>query len=141
MIQDNQTNTIYFSELLKTNPKYSKACERITSILDQNNVNYHFLPNTNDIWARDYMPIQVTSDNFIEYRYDPDYLQSKKERSVKTYPDIVCDSIGLNTIKSDLIIDGGNVIKSNSCAILTDKILVENAEKYSVPSQTISSNS
>ena len=88
-----------------------------------------------NIFTRDYMPIQVTSNKFIEYRYDPNYLQSKKGRTIKTYPDIVCDSIGFNTIKSDLIIDGGNVIKSNHCAILTDKILVENKEKYSM--QTI----
>ena len=77
------------------------------------------------------MPIQVTKNKYIEYRYDPDYLQSKKSRSIKTYPDIVCDCIGLNTIKSDMIIDGGNIIKSNNCAILTDKIVVENTEKYS----------
>ena len=77
------------------------------------------------------MPIQVAENKFIEYRYDPDYLQSKKSRSLKTYPDLICDSIGLNTIKSDLIIDGGNVIKSNHCAILTDKIVQENRNKYS----------
>ena len=77
------------------------------------------------------MPNQVTTDKFIEYRYNPDYLQSVKSRTTKTYPDTACDCIGLNTIKSNLILDGGNVIKSNDCAVLTDKVVVENTEKYS----------
>ncbi len=32
------------------------------------------LYNTTDIWARDYMPIQLTDDLFLSYTYKPDYL-------------------------------------------------------------------
>ena len=39
------------------------------------------------------MPIQATENSFIEYRYDPDYLQGnsdeKETRELKIYPDIV----------------------------------------------------
>lgn len=130
MITDAQTNFVYFSELLQTKPKYSAFCERLTSILDKHGIDYAFLPETNDIWCRDYMPVQVDENNFIEYRYDPDYLQDKKYRKLKTYPDLVCESIGLKTIKSDLILDGGNIIKWRNKVILTDKIIPENATKY-----------
>lgn len=128
MISDNQTNKIYFSDLLRTDPRYTKTCGQITKILDSLEVNYQFLEKTKDIWARDYMPIQVSEDKFIEYRYDPDYLQGEEKgyRDLKTYPDIVCDSIPLTTTKSEIILDGGNVIKSNNCVILTDKIVKEN---------------
>jgi len=93
---------------------------------------YDFLNNTRDIWARDYMPIQVSKDKFIEFRYDPDYLQGigKERRAVKTYPDIVCDNLGIKTVKSDIILDGGNVIKSDNAVILTDKIVKENERTY-----------
>ncbi|NOZ34073.1 MAG: agmatine deiminase family protein [Chlorobi bacterium] len=92
------------------------------------------IPNTNDIWARDYMPVQVSKDKFIEFRYDPDYLQGNSEdietRELKTYTDIVCDSLGLKTIKTDIILDGGNVVKSENAIILTDKIVWENKRHY-----------
>lgn len=90
-----------------------------------------FLPKTNDIWARDFMPIQVNDNKFIEYRYDPDYLQAKKYRELKTYSDIVCDTMGLKTVKTDIILDGGNVIKSSNHVLLADKIVLENLIKYS----------
>lgn len=128
MIADQETNTVYFSELLKS--QFAETCEKITSVLDSLNITYHLLPNTKDIWARDYMPIQVSKSKYVEYRYDPDYLQAKKYRKVKSYPDIICDTIGLKTYKTDLVIDGGNVIKSQNCVIMTDKVLVENSANY-----------
>lgn len=128
MISDNQTNTVYFSELLKIDSRFTETCNQITRILDSFKVRYDFLEKTKDIWARDYMPMQVSEDKFVEYRYDPDYLQGteKGNRDLKTYPDIVCDSINLKTIKTDIILDGGNVVKSRNCVILTDKIVKEN---------------
>lgn len=135
MIPDSETNRIYFSELLKTNSRFSCTCLRITSLLDSFGVSYKFLPDTKDIWARDYMPIQVKPDKFIEFRYDPDYLQGTsmdiETREIKTYPDIVCHSINLKTIKTDIILDGGNIVRSSNAIILTDKILEENRLTYS----------
>jgi len=128
MIADKDTNSIYFSELLKTDKSFPKSAKLITDILDSFNVTYSFLPNTKDIWARDFMPIQVTETKFIEYRYDPDYLQGKGKgyRDLKTYPDIICETLKLKTIKTDIILDGGNLVKSNNSIILTDKIVNEN---------------
>lgn len=128
MISDNQTNTVYFSELLNSDSRYSATCKQITKILDSYKVSYNFLEKTKDIWARDYMPIQVSDNKFVEYRYDPDYLQGKEKgyRDKKTYPDIVCDWLKLETMKTDIILDGGNVIKSKNYVVLTDKIVTEN---------------
>ncbi len=137
MIADNETDIVYFSEILKTNNRFSDTRDSILDILRNNKVSCCFLPETRDIWARDYMPIQVSDNTFLEYRYDPDYLQGEENRILKTYPDIVCDSLGLKTIKTDILIDGGNVIKSKDSVILTDKILVENKGIYE-PAQLIS---
>lgn len=132
MISDNQSNKVYFSELLKTKSKFAATCHEITKILDSFEVRYAFLKKTKDIWARDYMPIQVSEDRFVEYRYDPNYLLStaKGDRDSKTYPDIVCDWLNQKTIKTDIILDGGNVIKSKNHVILTDKIVLENQYWY-----------
>lgn len=128
MIIDQETNFVYFSELFSKN--FEKEYTEITSILNKFKVGNSLLKETKDIWCRDYMPIQVSSNKFIEYRYDPDYLQAKKYRTIKTYPDMVCNSINLKTEKSDLIIDGGNVIKSKKSIILTNKIEFENKDSY-----------
>jgi agmatine/peptidylarginine deiminase len=132
MISDKATNVIYFSNKLKTNSIFSETVEQLTQLLDHIRIEYSFLPNTKDIWARDYMPIQISENNFIEYRYDPDYLQGKTKgfRNLKTYPDIVCDSMKLKTIKTDIILDGGNIVKSSNCIVLTDKIVQENKHQY-----------
>jgi len=133
MISDFKTNTIYFSELLKTDLRFSETSNKIISTIETYGTKIKFLPDTKDIWARDYMPIQINDKKFIEYRYDPDYLQGnwKGHRDLKTYPDIVCDSIKLPREKSDLIMDGGNFVKSSDCVILTEKIIKENRLFYS----------
>lgn len=133
MISDRETNTVYISNLLKIDYRFSDTYVQISETLKSFGIKPKFLPDTKGIWARDYMPIQVSKNQFIEYRYDPDYLQGKWKgcRNIKTYPDIVCDSIELITTKSDIILDGGNVVKSKNCAILTDKVVVENRLSYS----------
>jgi agmatine/peptidylarginine deiminase len=133
MISDFQSNAIYFSELLVKDKRFTETSNEISAILDSLKINHNFLPPfTNDIWARDYMPIQISKDKFVEFRYDPDYLQDigKYGRNIKTYPDLVCDALSLKTVKSDIIIDGGNVVKSENNVILTDKIIQENKNLY-----------
>ncbi|MCY1719245.1 agmatine deiminase family protein [Prolixibacteraceae bacterium Z1-6] len=130
MISDRETNKIFFSNQLKIDFPYT--CTEIEHVLNSFGIQPYFLPETKDIWARDYMPIQIAKDVFVEYRYDPDYLQgtTKNRRELKTYPDIVCDAIKLPTKKTDIILDGGNVVKSKNAIILTDKVVVENKRTY-----------
>jgi agmatine/peptidylarginine deiminase len=133
MIADWQTNKIYLSGMLLK--KFPITYNMLVEHLKVFGYIPERLPNTFDIWARDYMPIQIADNKFVEYRYDPDYLQGNSEqietRELKTYPDIICDAIGLKTIKTDIIIDGGNVVKSDNTLILTDKVIWENERHYS----------
>jgi len=125
MIADSRTNTIYFSDLLRTDERYSVTFNDLKRVLGASGMQYDFLNKTKDIWARDYMPIQVSKDKFVEFRFDPDYLQGsgRERRELKTYPDIVCDDLGVKTVKSDIILDGGNVIKSDNAVILTEDFI------------------
>jgi agmatine/peptidylarginine deiminase len=127
MIPDWQTNKLYFSGRLEID--HSKSHANILNALNALQIEPLYLTDTKDVWARDYMPIQIGQDKFIEYRYDPDYLQGKRKgfRDLKTYPDIVCNRNNLpTTIKSDLLLDGGNIVKSENSIILTDKVAIEN---------------
>jgi len=132
MITDNQTDKVYLSSRLELDEEFKPVCKFIIKEFEKIGIEYELLNLTNDIWARDYMPIQVSENKFIEFRYDPDYLQGTKKgyRDLKTYPDIVCDKQNIKTIKSGIILDGGNVVKSSNCVILTNKIFKENKYNY-----------
>lgn len=135
MISDFDTNTIYFSDHLRTDPAFLKTNDQLLNVLGELNISPKYLFGTNDIWARDFMPIQISDNKFLEYLYDPDYLQGnsnkKNTREIKSYPDLICDLHNFKTLKSPIILDGGNVVKSNDCVIMTDKVLWENKRLYS----------
>lgn len=133
MIADWQTETIYFSEWLRKLQAFTPVSRFIEKELTARHVPFEFLQGTNDIWARDYMPVQVSDEKFIEFRYDPDYLQgtAKCRRNYKTYPDIVCQHHSISTLKSGLIVDGGNVVKSSKAVIISEKVFAENRHNFS----------
>lgn len=128
MITDQQTNAVFFSDLLRTDSKYSEECISIIAILEKHQIEYNFLLSTKDVWCRDYMPVQISKDSFLQYNYDPDYLKPRIYHTRRTNPNITNSSLALQTIQLDLILDGGNIIKSSNSLILTDKILAENKE-------------
>ena len=127
MITDKKTNTVYFSEKLKE--QFPEVAGDIYSTIKLLGTDCRFLPGTKDIWTRDYMPVQVNEHKFIQYAFHPDYLQ--KFEDIKSDPESICTSLNLKTVKSDIVLDGGNVIKSDNCVIMTDKIILENIQKYS----------
>ena len=128
LIQDNQTNILYLSELLKGDTKgfqkYKPFYERFVRLLEENNIEVRFLQSTKDIWARDYMPIQIGEDKFVQFDYQPPYaLKYKKYQHTISDPQEVCAANGFTPKVSTLKIDGGNVIKGSDFLILTDRVL------------------
>ena len=132
MICDYQTNKVYLAEGIKG---YPKVAENLLFALYKVGVEIEYLPcsmSKKHVWARDYMPIQTTG-GYVQYVYDPDYL--KKDRDYIPDYDAICKKLGLNCVKTKLVIDGGNVVKGKRSVIMTDKVLVENkmfTQKYVV---------
>lgn len=123
MIKDNETNLLYLSDQLALRQSFFNE---LRFILNRNKIQYKILPNTKDIWCVDYMPIQKTTDSFIQFTYQPDYLQNKKYISTQTDTSLVCTAINIETERSNIKIDGGNVIRGKDWVVLTDKIFKEN---------------
>lgn len=114
---------IYFSQHLTA---YS-CWANIKQALEENGIAYGFLPNTKDIWARDYMPA-YSNGHYVSYVYNPDYLQNEKNKKYITdNVEEVFDFSNDSVIKTKLVIDGGNVIMCGDKVIMTDKIFVENS--------------
>jgi agmatine deiminase len=126
MIADFETNIVYFSDLLRTKDEFIHICSSILEILDKYNVQYDFLHGTNDIWARDYMPIQTSKDRFIQFRYEPTYLNDYLELHSDTK--LVCQLNNIQPIFSEINIDGGNIVKWTDKVLLTDRIYTENPQ-------------
>lgn len=125
IVSDADTTVVYLSSLLKD--ECPLFYPRFIGLLEANNIPFRIMNSTNDIWARDYMPIQIYDERFIQYRYNPDYLQSTMEdRSFITDTEAVCKEIGIESIKTDLVIDGGNVVKAGRYIIMTEKVYAEN---------------
>ncbi|MBQ7734439.1 MAG: agmatine deiminase family protein [Bacteroidales bacterium] len=129
MLTDHLTNTVFLSDWL------SKECPilylSLTKTLQDNAVNYRILANTNDIWCRDFMPIQTDEKRFVFYQYNPDYLQDKHKRRYITNVNHVQNIDFLRqaeTANLDLVLDGGNVVKCGNKVVMTEKVFVENKE-------------
>jgi len=83
------------------------------------------LPETKDVWAVDYMPIQIDRNRFVQFVYKPSYFK-KKELVFRSDVDVICDQIKLERTKSPILLDGGNVVRTETKAIMTDRIYTEN---------------
>jgi len=125
MIPDNKTNFLYLADTLPKN--YSNFYYRFEKVLKDCNISFDILPQTKDVWAVDYMPIQIEQNKFVRFVYNPFYLQSKKYLKTISEVDKICEEIGIETIKSNIVLDGGNVTRTSDKVIMTDRIFKDNS--------------
>jgi agmatine deiminase len=126
MINDHNTNFLYLADTLpKKHPQFYK---RFIKLLNQHKITHQLIPNTKDIWCRDYMPIQNSLRQLISFDYFPDYLNDSPD--ITTENREVCDAMGLEYFVSYVSLDGGNVIHYDNSVIMCDKVIEENAWKY-----------
>lgn len=123
MISDKDTNFVYFSSLIKE--QFPQSFKKVQEVLDKHSISYGFLECTKDIWCRDYMPIQLDKDRFVQFQYNPSYLD--KYPKLKSDPKKVLAANGISAQLSDINLDGGNVVKVKDKAIITDRVFKENS--------------
>jgi len=126
MITNFETNKVLIAKGL-TSQHYLDATHWLLGFMHHHGIEWGLLPNTSSplhIWARDYMPVQVSKEKFIRFCYTPDYLQDSPEYKPDT--SAILSELGIQVIDSDIIADGGNVISCGDKVIMTDKIIREN---------------
>ena len=123
MVTDSQTDAVFFSAWLTG----LECWKDIRAALEQFHVPYGLLSDTRDYWVRDFMPVQLSPDVYLQYVYIPDYL---RDSAVYRTDGAVCfEKLKLSDVrvtKTDVVLDGGNVIKCGDSVIMTDKIFYEN---------------
>lgn len=137
MITEQYKDTVFFSNLFARH--YPLEYKQIKQILQQNHVRSGLLYNTADYWCRDYMPVQRYYNDFVQFKYFPDYLQEKGPYRTDSTPVIQSLKLNFHYNQSPLNIDGGNIVsceqkqqetahvpKLKSDIIMTEKIFKEN---------------
>ena len=126
MFNNKEINFVYLSELLQSDKRFADTCLQLIQILNKHSIDYGLLKSTKDIWCRDYMPIQVEKEQFVQFRYEPSYL--KGYLNLQSDPGIVCKANKINPQFSEINLDGGNVVNWNDRAIISDRIFDENPD-------------
>lgn len=140
-ITDDKANMVFISSWIdkKSGGLDKKVRENVKSCIEEfaGKDNCELLINTKDVWARDYMPIQLTKEVYLGYTYKPDYLDSSSgyEKCVTNWilHNVHAEKFKFKKIKCvqmPLVLDGGNVVKAvlndKPCMIMCEKILKEN---------------
>lgn len=124
MIADRETNVVYVADTLER--RFPSVHCGLKSILEQRGIPLRTIPGTRDIWCRDYMPIQVAEDRFVQFRYAPDYLTGKY-RHLRADGEIGSNLPWMkNCVRSEIVLDGGNVVGGRDRVIVCDKVFAEN---------------
>ena len=133
LMHDRETTEVYFSLWLKDKKEgFPLFYKQLTDLLIKIGVTVKELKSTKDYWARDYMPIQLGRNEFLKYRYYPDYLvKSKDPEDKKTISNVsnVLRGMGILCRTTKLIIDGGNMVPCGQYIVMTDKVFTENGRK------------
>lgn len=115
---------LYLSDLLPN--EYPRTYGYLHRALTQNRVDHRLLPDTADVWLRDFMPMRrADGEGWMRYDYHPSYL--KGYESLRTDTEPIIRRLGLRQVsRSDLKLDGGNVIGHGDLAIVTERVYREN---------------
>ncbi len=126
MTTDAKTNFLYLSDKLQT--EYKDFWAHFEPLLLQHNIRYDTLKGTNDVWCRDFMPVQTHQNRFVQFVYDPSYLDEDEYRHTITDPEPITKVLGIEPVKTGIKLDGGNMVRCGNKVIVTDIIYKENPQ-------------
>jgi agmatine deiminase len=122
MMQEGLTNWIVITSLL------ARDYPEIIAPIAANSDELILLDGAKDYWCRDYLPVQVNPDKFIQFTFDPGYYKYPGYTHLKTNVDSLKLCVGSKPIKCPIVLDGGNLVYYYHKAIVTDSIFKHNPD-------------
>jgi agmatine/peptidylarginine deiminase len=115
---DSLANSVYVCQALDRYPKvFSSLMEELMAA----DCSVHVVTETRNIWCRDYFPVQVAQDRFVKFRYIHDD---------RTWPQLYVSDTAWQHIgpivKSDIVLDGGNVVRHDGKVLMTEIVFEHN---------------
>ncbi|OYT11642.1 MAG: hypothetical protein B6I18_03375 [Bacteroidetes bacterium 4572_112] len=130
MIIDQQTTTVYFSNQLKEENR--KLFNQLCTIIEDNGYKTKLLVGTQDFYCRDYMPVQVNENNFVQFVFRPEaYLKVKEFQHITNPVKVQLLNKLQKAHYSPIILDGGNIIKCKDKVIITERVFKDNRYQFS----------
>jgi agmatine deiminase len=124
MLTDLDMNLVCISDRLPA--RHPTLVDRLGCILADHSIPLQTIAGTRDLWCRDYMPVQSAPGEFLQYRYEPDYLCEGYEHLMTRPGDIEPIPEVETCMTLDIILDGGNVVRWGNRCIITQKVFREN---------------
>lgn len=129
MIPDWKTNKVYYS--FYSTYDFKLELKKLREIIRLNNFKYGHIAGTKDYFCRDYMPIQLAKNEFVQFKFQPDYLINipGRQKFLTNTNNVLKKNNFLENFRikqTELILDGGNIIKSEGKVIITDKVAKDN---------------
>jgi agmatine deiminase len=121
MFFEKNTDTVFVADGLR---RYPAVHNSIREHLRIAGVSVVELERVKNIWARDFMPVQIIPGTFVKFRYKGDVGKYSKYSSLFV-PDS-CFGFLSTVKKSDIILDGGNVVQYGEYAIISDIVFKHN---------------
>ena len=81
-----------------------------------------------NVWCRDYLPIKTCSGEYVQFLYNPAYMQSAKYDSMIPQSHRLHAELGINCETSDIILDGGAIEIYNKKGIVSDRVFRDNKD-------------
>ena len=133
-----EKNIVIFSSLFRND--FKELYAQIGMIARSCSTTVSTASHTRDYWVRDFMPIQIDENLFVQYIYNPDYLINQQSY-ITDIDDVISKCSYANAdhmIKLPLVIDGGNMvfckghqhITKDNYLVMTEKAIIEN-RRYS----------
>lgn len=124
MINESNCNVLAVTDLLARD--YPEIIFTLQKICKEENIQLRIISNVNDYWCRDFLPIQVKSNRYVQFVYDPSYYKHPKYSHLKTNTgQIKC--VNPNQLEfSSIVLDGGNLVYFENIAIVTDRVFKDN---------------
>ncbi|MFA6402893.1 MAG: agmatine deiminase family protein [Salinivirgaceae bacterium] len=129
MITDLQTNVVYFSNSLTK--EFPNEFNELKKIIDDAGYSVKVLDGTKDFYCRDFMPVQISSTDFVQFIFRPkEYLKGKQLNYLSNPIYVELMSKIPQPRYSPIILDGGNIIKWENKVIITDRVLKDNRYQF-----------
>lgn len=121
MFHDKDTNTIYFAKALR---RFPDIYANLIELCDKHTITVKLIDNTQNIWSRDHMPVQINKDKFVLFNYTGNTTK---------YPQLNINKVSYNgisrIIRSSINLDGGNIVGCGDKVIMTDIIFKHNPDE------------
>lgn len=107
--------------------RFPSLFQELSDIFAKHGIDYLPIPDTKDIWCRDYMPVRAADGNLVQFVYWPQYLRRKADLPLITPPTCYRDLPFAPRVRESVIfLDGGNLEISGETGIVTDRIYDDN---------------